>query len=290
MVPCAQILGADSLRDRAAHGSVPRASPRLLQRHLRRACESFSCAVGSRDLVTYHPNGCQAYATEALSSEIKISLVDELGVPLDESVSRVGDRPTRIDSDCYVDDELGPYRLQKTLTAAGTLNVTRIYTDSGCLDRQLALAPIEDAVMPACWDRNASIDALASCYSVDGREKKRCVAVAYSQTGYIVQCYGAFALDNHCGTFLEVHEPNSQAILSQVRLLGEYTSGFRATILPLFFAGDRTRTICKGDYELWWVLRTRYNYIVQKRKRFRVINPPCDFDSVTNEYRNYHTL
>lgn len=216
--------------------------------------------------------------------------MDELGTPLDESVSRVGDRPTRIDGDCYVDADRGPYRLQKTLTAAGTLNVTRVFADSGCVARQLALAPIEEVAMPACWDRNASVDALAPCFGVDGRRKERCVAVAYAQTGYITQCFGSFALDNHCGTFLEVHEPGSERVLSQVRLLGEYTSGFRTTTVPLFFAGDAARTVCSGDYELWWVLRTRYNLIVHKRKRFRVVAPLCDFDPATNEYRNYHTL
>lgn len=231
----------------------------------------------------------QAYTTAALTSEDKISLVDEGGTALDTTVSRISDRPTRFDPDCYVDDDLVPYRLQKTLTTSG-LTVTHNYSASGCIARLLSLAPIEDVVMPACWDRNDSVDALADCFGVDGRKKSTCVAVAYSQTGYISQCAGEFALDNHCGTFLEVHEPGSKLILSQVRLLGEYPSGFRTTTVPLFFQGDRTRTICVGDYEIWWVLRTKYNFIVQKKKKFRVTHPPCDFDSATNEYTNYHTM
>ncbi|KAJ0403832.1 hypothetical protein ATCC90586_000498 [Pythium insidiosum] len=110
------------------------------------------------------------------------------------------------------------------------------------------------------------------------------------ETAYITQCSGAFALDNHCGTFLELHEPGNEIILSQTRLLGEYPSGFRTTTLPLFFQGNKSRTICRGDYEIWWVQRTKYNFIVQKKKKFRVVSPECDFDFATNKYKNYHEL
>ena len=34
--------------------------------------------------------------------------------------------------------------------------------------------------------------------------------------------------------------------------------------------------------QLWWVKRTRYNFIVEKKKRFRVIGPRCSFDVVNN--------
>lgn len=233
-----------------------------------------------------------AYTNEALASKEKISLLDESGAPLDVSASRLGDRPSRFDPDCYVDSDLNggtPYRLLKTMTTSG-LRVTKQYNSSGCVGRLKALAPLDSLVMPPCWDRNDTIDALASCYLVDGRRKSNCVAVAYMQTALIPQCFGAFALDNHCGTFLEVHEPGNPIILSQTRLLGEYTNGFRTTTLPLFFQGDTTRTICQGNYEVWWVLRTRYNFIIQKIKRFYVVTPSCDFDVATNTYKNYHIL
>ncbi len=70
-----------------------------------------------------------------------------------------------------------------------------------------ALAPLEEVQMPACWDRNDSINALETCYAVDGVKKQNCVAVGYMQTGYITQCGNHFALENHCGTFLELHKP-----------------------------------------------------------------------------------
>ncbi|TMW62405.1 hypothetical protein Poli38472_014820 [Pythium oligandrum] len=233
--------------------------------------------------------GEPAYTNEKLASKEKISLLDESGAPFQVSASRLSDRPSRFDPDCYVDATSTPYRLLKKLTTAG-LNVTKQYVGSGCVGRLRALAPLEDVVMPPCWDRNDTIDALASCQGVDGRQKPNCVAVAYMQTAYIAQCFGAFALDNHCGTFLEVHAPGDNAILSQTRLLGEYTNGFRTTVLPLFYKGDRTRTICRGDYEIWWVQRTRYSFIIQKKKKFRVVDPTCDFDFATNTYTDHHEI
>mmetsp|Transcript_14556 Transcript_14556/g.38451 ORF Transcript_14556/g.38451 Transcript_14556/m.38451 type:complete len:441 (+) Transcript_14556:198-1520(+) len=38
------------------------------------------------------------------------------------------------------------------------------------------------------------------------------------------------------------------------------------------------------NYEVWWVERTRYNYIVRKKKPFRVIAPECTFDRVNDQY------
>lgn len=230
----------------------------------------------------------QAYTTTALSAKEKISLLDESGTPLDVSASRLSDRPSRFDADCYVDASLTPFRLTKTLYA-DKLVVSKNYSSAaGCVGRLRALAPMHAVTMPPCWDHNDTVNALAPCMGWDGRRKENCVAVAYMQTAYIVQCFGTFALSNHCGTFLELHEPGSEVILSQTRLLGEYPSGFRTTTLPLTFRGDRTRTVCAGTYELWWVQRTRYNFIVQKKKTFAVVSPPCDFDFATNTYKNYH--
>ncbi|KAG6960987.1 hypothetical protein JG688_00009340 [Phytophthora aleatoria] len=243
-----------------------------------------------------HPVDCcndrfgePAYVDSSATIAEKISLVDESGATLDVSVSRIGDRPSIFDQNCYLDDNLVPYRLQKTLTRSG-LTVTKNYTNSGCIGRLRALVPMEEVVRPACWDYNDSINALDSCYNVDGRKQDTCVAVGFMQTSHIVQCGGAFELSNHCGTFLELHEPGNEKILSQTRLMRQYPSGFRTTTLPLFFQGDRTRTICMGDYEIWWVQRTRYNFIAQKKKKFRITSPQCDFDFATNKYKNYHKI
>jgi hypothetical protein len=40
----------------------------------------------------------------------------------------------------------------------------------------------------------------------------------------------------------------------------------------------------KSGYEIWWVQRTRSNFIVQKRKGFNVTSPKCTFDHVNDRY------
>ncbi|RHY73030.1 hypothetical protein DYB30_004180 [Aphanomyces astaci] len=149
-----------------------------------------------------------------------------------------------------------------------------------------AAVAVTSRALPACWDSNATVNALLPCYTFDGRQKPHCVSVGYMQTAYIVQCLGSYALDNHCGTFLELHKPNDETILAQTRLFAEFTNGYRTTTLPLFHAGNRSRTVCNGDYEvIWWVLRTRYKYVVKYQKKLYITTPLCEFDDVTNDYR-----
>ena len=46
----------------------------------------------------------------------------------------------------------------------------------------------------------------------------------------------------------------------------------------------------KSMYEIWWVLRTKSEYVVQKRKGFNVTEPACTFDIVNNRYFPYAIL
>ncbi|KAE9113072.1 hypothetical protein PF010_g10223 [Phytophthora fragariae] len=141
--------------------------------------------------------GEPAYVDSSATIAEQVSLVDESGATLDVSVSRIGDRPSIFDQNCYLDDNLVPYRLQKTLSPSG-LTITRNYTNSRCIGRLRALVPMAEVVRPACWDYNDSINALASCYNVDGRKRDTCVAVGFMQNSYIVQCGGSYELSNHC--------------------------------------------------------------------------------------------
>lgn len=221
-----------------------------------------------------------------------MSLLDEAGNSIDASFSRVGDRATIFDSNCYVDDdEVTPYRLVKKHILGKGLVVRKNYNnDSLCVGRLAALTPIEEVQFPPCWDWNSSVDALRPCQFVDGRVKEHCVAVGYTQTAYISQCFGSFALRDDCGTFLELHLADDELILSQTRLLGEYTSGFRTTTIPLHHRGNSSRTVCKGRYEIWWVLRRKSSAIVYKKKPFLIVSPACDYNGTSNKYENYHAL
>lgn len=42
----------------------------------------------------------------------------------------------------------------------------------------------------------------------------------------------------------------------------------------------------KSQYEIWWVVRSKSNLTVRKRKGFNVTSPPCTFDTTNNRYFN----
>ena len=46
----------------------------------------------------------------------------------------------------------------------------------------------------------------------------------------------------------------------------------------------------KSMYEIWWVLRTENEFIVQKRKGFNVTNPGCSYDTTNDKYFPYARL
>ncbi|KAG9414436.1 hypothetical protein AC1031_013793 [Aphanomyces cochlioides] len=218
-----------------------------------------------------------------------VELVDEFNAPIDPRYSRLGDTPTVYDGQCHVDAQGKPFRNMTKYNADGTIGFDIDYS-SLCVGEGFSVVAAINRAYPACWDHNTTVNALLPCYTFDGAQKPNCVSVGYMQTAYIVQCLGPFALDDHCGTFLELHKPGDEAILAQTRLFGEFTNGYRTTTLPLFYRGNRTRTVCNGDYEVWWVLRTRYKFVVKFQKKFAIIAPLCEFDSVANAYRGYTTL
>ena len=45
-----------------------------------------------------------------------------------------------------------------------------------------------------------------------------------------------------------------------------------------------------NTYELWYVQRNRFEKVIKKKKVFRVIWPPCSFDSVNNQFFPYAQL
>jgi hypothetical protein len=46
----------------------------------------------------------------------------------------------------------------------------------------------------------------------------------------------------------------------------------------------------KSMYEVWWVVRTKSEFVVQKRKGFNVSSPQCTFDTVNDRYFPYTKL
>lgn len=52
----------------------------------------------------------------------------------------------------------------------------------------------------------------------------------------------------------------------------------------------KLETNTKSMYEIWWVVRSRSEFTVQKRKGFNITNPPCTFDTTNNRYFPYAIL
>eukprot|EP01029_Cantina_marsupialis_P023060 TRINITY_DN5694_c0_g1_i1.p1 TRINITY_DN5694_c0_g1~~TRINITY_DN5694_c0_g1_i1.p1 ORF type:complete len:337 (-),score=45.82 TRINITY_DN5694_c0_g1_i1:163-1173(-) len=145
-------------------------------------------------------------------------------------------------------------------------------------------------ILPNCWDNNKEVVATAECRTALDKELPCCVEIGFSQSAYIVQCGGAYLSDNHCGTFLEVHESANPSIINEQRLVGQYTSGFRKSYIKTTWSDHEDRVLCRGTYELWWVQRTRHNFVVEKVKQFEVTDPECDWDAVNEVYFPYHEL
>lgn len=152
------------------------------------------------------------------------------------------------------------------------------------------------ARFPQCWNWNESVVADAGCRAPhDGTPLQLCLEVGFTQTAHIAQCGGAFRDDAHCGTFLEVHRQGRAEILAETRLPRVDTSGYQMTVISTTHLANETHTLCydpllRGAYEVWWVVRTRYNFVVELRVPFGVISPLCDFDADNNRYFQHATV
>lgn len=206
-----------------------------------------------------------------------VATLDTFGVAVPFKNSRVPDLGTSFDHACRTGD-------------AADINASAL-----CNGPVLALdGPSEDEglpMTPPCFDRNATgIDARNGCAGRSGVPMANCVAVGYASTAYIAQCGGEFAEDNHCGTFLELHLPGKRGIISQTKLTTPITSGYATTVLPLTWFGDTSRIACEGPYEIWWVQRTRFNFVIQLRKRIRLFAPKCEFEKTLDLYQRYTSV
>ena len=104
--------------------------------------------------------------------------------------------------------------------------------------------------------------------------------IAYLQNAHISTCINTdFADDPNCGTFIEVHRADNgldtqeltdsvAEVLASVGLTtstGAYQTAYVST-----------SGLCAGDFQLWWVVRTRSGPYVQFQKGFEVLSPTCE--------------
>lgn len=106
--------------------------------------------------------------------------------------------------------------------------------------------------------------------------------IAYIQNAHISNCLETeFSDDPNCGTYIEIHRAITSPLLSNLSsfetealsdvALDNSAGGSFATT----YISTSSGKMCAGDYELWWVVRTRSGPYVQLRKPFSIITPSC---------------
>lgn len=250
--------------------------------------------------------GAPAYAnanrSRVAGTVSALGVVDGQGAALPVAQSRLQDQFVHFDSSCSevvaaggAAELRGAVKVKHTYDGFGN----DVYTQ--CVGHNLAMDLRLET--PACWDHNATVNATLPCVTVHGDVFPSCLAIAYFSSAYVVQCGGAYREDNHCGTFVELHEAQSfpggktskvacdarcnAAVLSQVRLEGGFGNGYRTATLPLTVRGNATQVICEGSYELWWVQRTLWGFVTQLKKNFTAVAPACDFDSTYDRQKAF---
>ncbi len=102
---------------------------------------------------------------------------------------------------------------------------------------------------PTCWNYNATVVANQNCRApFDGAPLPYCLELGITSTAFIPECSDKDATD--CGTFLEVHQPGDPTILTEVKLQGQYVSGYKMAVISLTYQRSGTRILCEGDHEV----------------------------------------
>jgi hypothetical protein len=105
--------------------------------------------------------------------------------------------------------------------------------------------------MAACTDNNETVNALDSCFDIEGEAHPNCMQVSYTQSAFLHVCGGEFADNDHCGTFLEVHRLSGSpffpedTVLSSRKIETVETSGMMTTTVPLTVLEDTKRILCE---------------------------------------------
>ena len=74
--------------------------------------------------------------------------------------------------------------------------------------------------------------------------------MGYTQNAFIALCGSEFENDDHCGTFLEIHQlggtPYSAEtdIISDVKITTRDVSGYYTTTMPMTWMGDPNKVLC----------------------------------------------
>lgn len=151
--------------------------------------------------------------------------------------------------------------------------------------KEILLGPNKLFYPDKCEDVSKNTDGLFSSSDLDGNYSKPCIlGAAFNSCGSIndeVECKG------------KDHEFNFHGRLGKVTKLATDVD----PLLGVTFNDGRTVYYFEeyqlriepqySNYEIWLVLRNRYEKILQKRKGFKVVWPMCTFDSINDRYLPY---
>ena len=157
--------------------------------------------------------------------QANVNLVYEDGSSVDITASRNPDDESYLDFEC--DSVNKPY--------------------SRCLGKNYAQR--RSPLRQACIDNNQTVNAIKGCYNSDGKFSNNCVTVAYTSNTFVPQC-SPDADQDHCGTFLEIHQLQGSPYqlettkISEVKIETLNISGYYTTVLPLNWMGDLNTTLC----------------------------------------------
>jgi hypothetical protein len=205
---------------------------------------------------------------------------------------------TTKDNECYMNITTRNYDRRNLIRLPdGNITYSYAYDDRTCDAPMISKYPW--SMYPACWDFNMSVTSarftsdftppdFQYCMDTNGASHRSCVTIGFTQTTFVVSCRNKEDSDWDCGTFVELHFPFDERLLAEQKLPGSYPSGYKVINMPLTYFGNPDRVVCAGDYELWWVLRTRSENIVEYRKPFRITYPPCAFSRLHNEYSEFY--
>jgi hypothetical protein len=147
-------------------------------------------------------------STRVPSTVSALVLVDEQGSLVPHADSRLVDQVVHFDPDCEDAVQAGGEPEAKArITVKKSFDGFGSDVYSQCIGHNLAMDL--HVKSPRCWDHNTTVNATLPCKTVGGDVFPSCVAVGYMSSAYIVQCGGAYREDDHCGTFIELHEAQS---------------------------------------------------------------------------------
>jgi hypothetical protein len=161
----------------------------------------------------------------------------------------------------------------------------------------------EDRMMCSVYDVRDRRHYTRNCTRVEKIDPKR--ERSWTSIDLDSQYDGMCPYYDSCGTTLDMGKCRFDDVrFTFVGRVGVVTAVDNAAVIPqvwVSFNYGRTsyqfaqtdvelETRSKSMYEIWWVVRSKSWYTVQKRKAFNITSPPCTFDTTNNQYFPYAIL